>query len=122
MNTKMKLKNILTISLAVLLTACTHPSNSVPIQANDDGYSEYQNPPIDNPSITNTEALAVGAVGVATGYAVGKYANKPRYGETRTVYGKPKASYGKPVVVVNKHYYQGSGSRTKYKSTYRKRK
>ena len=95
MNTKMKLKNILTISLAVLLTACTHPSNSVPIQANDDGYSEYQNPPIDNPSITNTEALAVGAVGVATGYALAKQANNPRYS-------KPNTSYGKPVVVVSK--------------------
>ena len=94
MNTKMKLKNILTvpltISLAVLLTACTHPNNDVPIQSNG-GYSdEYQNAP----PLTNTEALAVGGVGVATGYAVGKYSNKP------------KASYGKPVVVVNNHYYQ----------------
>ena len=99
MNTKMKLKNILTISLAVLLTACTHPNNDVPTQSNGDGYDNqyYQNTPI-----TTTDALTVGAVGVATGYAVGKYANKPRYGETRTVYGKPKASYGKPVVVVNK--------------------
>ena len=94
MNTKMKLKNILTVSLAVFLSACNKPSNSVPIQS-DSGYSDgyqYQNTPITNtPPLTNTEALAVGAVGVATGYAVGKYANKPRY--------------GKPVVVVNKHYY-----------------
>ncbi len=115
MNTKMKLKNILTIVLAVLLSACTHPNNDVPIQSNGDGYDNqyYQNPPI-----TNTEALAVGAVGVATGYAVGKYANKPRYS-------KPNTSYGKPVVVVNKRYYYQSGSnntRTKYKSTFRKRK
>ena len=103
MNTKMKLKNILTISLVVLLSACTHPNNDVPIQSNGDGYDNqyYQNPPI-----TTTDALTVGAVGVATGYAVGKYANKPRYSNPRTVYGKPKASYGKPVVVVNKHYYQ----------------
>ena len=43
--------------------------------------------------------LAVGAVGVATGYGLGKYANKPRYSKPHTV-------YGKPVVVVNKHYYQ----------------
>ena len=87
---------LLTISLAVLLTACTHPNNDVPIQSNGDGYDNqyYQNPPI-----TTTDALAVGAVGVATGYALAKQANKPRYG-------KPKASYGKPVVVVNKHYYQ----------------
>ena len=100
MNTKMKLKNILTvpltISLAVLLTACTHPNNDVPIQSNGDGYDNqyYQNPPI-----TTTDALAVGAVGVATGYALAKQANKPRYS-------KPNASYSKPVVVVNKHYYR----------------
>ena len=95
MNIKMKLKYLLTISLAVLLSACTQPNNDVPIQSNDSSYSdEYQNAPL-----TNTEALAIGATGVATGYAVGKYANKPRYS-------KPKASYGKPVVVVNKHYYQ----------------
>ena len=100
MNTKMKLKNILTvpltISLAVLLTACTHPNNDVPIQSNGDGYDNqyYQNPPI-----ATTDALAVGAVGVATGYALAKQANKPRYS-------KPNASYSKPVVVVNNHYYQ----------------
>ena len=49
MNTKMKLKNILTISLVVLLSACTHPNNDVPTQvANGDGYDNqyYQNPPI----------------------------------------------------------------------------
>ena len=99
MRNNMKIKHLLTISLAVFLSACTHPNNDVPIQSNGDGYDNqyYQNPPI-----TTRDALAVGAVGVATGYAVGKYANKPRYGETRTVYGKPKASYGKPVVVVNK--------------------
>lgn len=96
MNTKTKLKNIITILLVVLLSACTHPNNDVPIQASGDGYDNqyYQNPPI-----TTTDALAVGAVGVATGYALAKQANKPRYS-------KPKASYGKPVVVVNKHYYQ----------------
>ena len=89
----MKLKNILTVSLAVLLTACTHPNDSVPIQSDGGGYNdEYQNQYQNTPPLTNTEALAVGAVGVATGYAVGKYANKPRY--------------SKPVVVLNKHYYQ----------------
>ena len=98
MNIKMKLKHLLTTSLAVLLSACTHPNNDVPIQSNGDGYDNqyYQNPPTNSP-ITNTEALAVGAVGVATGYAVGKYANKPRYS-------KPNTSYSKPVVVVNKYY------------------
>ena len=90
MNIKMKLKLLLTISLAVFLSACNNQNNDVPIQANGDRYeNQYQNPPI-----TNTDAIAVGAVGVATGYALGKYANKP------------KASYSKPVVVVNKHYYQ----------------
>ncbi|MGD4514771.1 hypothetical protein QT738_22910, partial [Xanthomonas citri pv. citri] len=67
--------------------------------------------------LTNTEALAVGAVGVATGYALSKQANKPRYSKSNT-------SYSKPVVVVDKHYYQsgGNNTRTKYKSTFRKRK
>ena len=95
MSIKMKLKHLITISLTVLLSACNHPNNSVPIQDSDSSYSdEYQNAPL-----TNTEALAIGATGVATGYALGKYANKPRYS-------KSKASYGKPVVVSNKHYYQ----------------
>ena len=95
MNIKMKLKHLLTISLAVFLSACHNPSNDVTIQSNGDKYeNQYQNPPI-----TNTDAIAVGAVGVATGYALGKYANKPRYSKSNT-------SYSKPVVVVNKHYYQ----------------
>ena len=97
----MKLKYLLTvpltISLAVFLSACNHQNNSVPIQDSDSSYSdEYQNAPL-----TNTEALAIGATGVATGYALGKYANKPN-----NSYGKPNNGYGKPVVVVNKHYYQ----------------
>ena len=57
MNTKMKLKNILTvpltISLAVLLTACTHPNNDVPIQSNGDGYGNQY---CQNPPITTTDA------------------------------------------------------------------
>ena len=88
----MNVKHLLTISLAVFLSACNNPNSSVPIQSNNDGYNdEYQNQYQNTPTLTNTEALAVGAV---TGYAVGKYANKPNN------------SYGKPVVVVNKHYYQ----------------
>ena len=100
MDIKMTLKHLITISLAVLLSACNPSNNNVPIQSNGDGYDNqhYQNPTTNSP-ITNTDALAVGAVGVATGYALGKYANKPRYY-------KPNKSYGKPVVVVNKHYYQ----------------
>ena len=115
MNIKMKLKHLLTISLAIFLSACNNQNSSVPIQSDSGSYNDeyqYQNTPI-----TNTEALAIGAVGVATGYALAKQANKPRYS-------KPEASYGKPVVVVNKHYYQSGSNttRTKYKSTYRKRK
>ena len=98
MNIKMKIKYLLAISLAVFLSACNNQNSSIPIQSDggyDNGYnSEYQNAPL-----TNTEALAIGATGVATGYTLSKYANKPRYS-------KSKASYGKPVVVVNKHYYQ----------------
>ena len=84
----MNIKHLLTVSLAVFLSACNNPSNSVPIQSDGD---EYQNHYQNTPPLTNTEALTVGAVGVATGYAVGRYANKPRY--------------SKPVVVVNKQYY-----------------
>ena len=77
MNIKMELKYLLTISLAIFLSACNNPNNSVPIQSDSGGYdndynSEYQNAPI-----TNT----------------------PRYS-------KSNKSYGEPVVVVNKHYYQ----------------
>ena len=90
----MNIKHLLTVSLAVLLSACNNSNNDVPIQSNGDGFNnEYQNTPI-----TTTDALTVGAVGVATGYAVGRYTNKPRYS-------KPKANYSKSVVVVNKHYY-----------------
>ena len=96
MNTKMKLKNILTISLAVLLTACNNTSNSVPIQSDGD---EYQNQYQNTPPLTNTEALTVGAVGVATGYAVGRYTNKPK-----ASYSKPNNGYGKPVVRASRRY------------------
>ena len=36
----MKIKHLLIISLAVLLSACTHPNNDVPIQSNGDGYDK----------------------------------------------------------------------------------
>lgn len=110
MNIKMKLKHLLTTSLAVLLSACTHPNNDIPIQSNGeyiDNNNHYQNPPI-----TNTDAIAVGAVGVATGYVLAKQANKPRYS-------KPSTNYSKPVVVVNKHYYQ---SKSKVRVSRYKRK
>ena len=78
----MKLKYLLAISLAVLLSACNNPSNSVPIQSDSD---EYQNQYQNTPPLTNTEALTVGAVGVATGYAVGKhyYQTKPKVSVSR---------------------------------------
>ena len=66
----------LTISLAVFISACNQPSNSVPIQSDSDGY------------------------------ALAKQANKPRYSKPNASYSKPNNGYGKPVVVVNKHYYQ----------------
>ena len=89
----MKIKNVFTISLAVLLSACNNSNDSVPIQS-DSGYSDgYQYQYQNTPPLTNTEALAVGAVGVATGYAVGKYANKPRYSKPNTSYGKPVVGY-----------------------------
>ena len=111
MNIKMKLKYLLTISLAIFLSACNNPNNSIPIQSDSGGYdndynSEYQNAPVTNTPLTNTESLAIGATGVATGYALGKYANTPRYSKSNKSYGKTNTTYGKPVVVVNKHYYQ----------------
>ena len=62
----------LTISLAVLLTACTHPNNHVPIQSNGDGYDNqyYQNPPI-----TTTDASYSKPVVVVNKYY---YQNKPK--------------------------------------------
>ena len=86
----MKIKNVFTISLAVFLSACNQPNSDNPVQSNGD---EYQNQYQNTPPLTNTEALAVGAVGVATGYAVGKYANKPRYSKPNTSYSKPVVGY-----------------------------
>lgn len=94
-----KIKHLLAMSLAVFLSACNNQNSTVPIQSDSGGYSsdyndEYQNTTITNTPLTNTEALAIGATGVATGYALSKYSNKPRYS-------KSNKSYGKPVVVVN---------------------
>lgn len=78
----MKLKYLFTISLAVILSACTHQNNDVPIQSN----GGYDNTDYKNTTITTTDALAVGAVGavgVATGYALAKQANKPRYSKPK---------------------------------------
>lgn len=61
----MKLKNILTvpltISLAVFISACNQPSNSVPIQSNGDGYDNqyYQNPPITTTDASYSKPVVV---------------------------------------------------------------
>ena len=113
----MNIKHLLTVSLAVLLTACNNPSSSVPIQSDGGGYNdEYQNQYKNTPPITATEALAVGAVGVATGYAVGKYANKPK-----ASYSKPNNGYGKPVVVVNKHFYYQTKPKVRVSRRYKRK-
>ena len=101
----MKIKQLLTISLAVILSACTHQNNDVPIQSNGDEYDSqyYQNPPI---TTKDTLAVgAVGAVGVATGYALAKQANKPRYSKPNTSYSKPVVDYyqTKPKVRVSRY-------------------
>ena len=86
MNTKMKLKYLLTISLAVLLSACNQPP---PTQSN-----VYQEPvPIqqDNDEIDASDV----ALGVATGAVVGTVA--------KSAYDKRKTKQ-RQVVVVNKYY------------------
>ena len=100
----------LLLGVVASLTACNQPP---PTQS-----SVYQEPV---PVHTDIEQDDV-ALGVATGYALSKQANKPQYSRPSTSYSKPRTVYGKPTVVVNKHYYQSSGNHTKYKSTYRKRK
>ena len=107
MSIKMKLKHLITISLAVLLSACNQPP---PMQSNTHQKPVSIHTPIqqDNDGIDASDV----ALGVATGAAVGAVA--------KSAYDKRKTKQRK--VVVNKHYYQSSGSRTKYKPTYRKRK
>lgn len=119
MSIKMKLKHLITISLTVLLSACNQPP---PMQSNT-----YQEPvsihtPIHTPVRTPIQQENDGidasdvALGVATGVVVGAVA--------KSSYDKRKAKQ-RQVVVVNKYYYQSgiaTTSRTKYKSTYRKRK
>lgn len=104
----MKIKNVFTISLAVLLSACNQPNDSVPIQSNGDGYdsqyyqNQYQNIPIqqDNDGIDASDV----ALGVATGAVVGAVA--------KSAYDKRKTKQ-RQVVVVNKYYSKPVRSYTK---------
>lgn len=115
MSIKMKLKHLITISLTVLLSACNQPPTT---QSN-----EYKEPvsiqtPVHTPIQQENDGIDASdvALGVATGAVVGAVA--------KSSYDKRKAKQ-RQVVVVNKHYYQsggGNNTRTKYKSTYRKRK
>ena len=90
MNTKMKLKNIITISLVVLLSACNQPPQ---MQSN-----EYKEPvPVHTPIQQDNDGIDASdvALGVATGAIVGTVA-KSAYDKRKT---KPRQ-----VVVVNKYY------------------
>ena len=86
MNIKMKLKHLITISLAVLLSACNQPP---PIQSN-----EYEEPVPIKHEYDGIDAGDV-ALGVATGAVVGAVA--------KSAYDKRKTKR-KQVVVVNKYY------------------
>ena len=90
MSIKMKLKHLITISLAVLLSACNQPP---PMQSN--AYQEHvpAHTPIqqDNDGIDASDV----ALGVATGAVVGAVA--------KSSYDKRKAKQ-RQVVVVNKYY------------------
>ena len=107
MNIKMKLKHLITISLAVLLSACNQPP---PMQSN-----EYKEPvPIqqeydDNDGIDASD-VALGVVATTTGAVVGAVA--------KSAYDKRKTKR-KQVVVVNK-YYNGNSVSSYKKQSFRK--
>ena len=89
MNIKMKLKHLITISLAVLLSACNQP----PVQSN-----EYKEPvPVHTPIQQDNDGIDASdvALGVATGAVVGAVA--------KSAYDKRKTKQ-RQVVVVNKYY------------------
>ena len=90
MNIKMKLKHLITISLAVLLSACNQPP---PTQSN-----VYQEPvPVHTPIQQDNDGIDASdvALGVATGAVVGAVA--------KSAYDKRKTKQ-RQVVVVNKYY------------------
>lgn len=89
MNIKMKLNHLITISLAVLLSAC----NQQPMQTNT-----YKEPvPVNTPIQQDNDGIDAGdvALGVATGAVVGAVA--------KSAYDKRKTKQ-RQVVVVNKYY------------------
>ena len=94
MSIKMKLKHLITISLAVLLSACNQPP---PMQSN-----AYQEPvsiqtPVHTPIQQDNYGIDASdvALGVATGVVVGAVA--------KSAYDKRKTKQ-RQVVVVNKYY------------------
>ena len=90
MNIKMKLKHLLTTSLAVLLSACNQPPQ---MQSN-----EYKEPvPVHTPIQQDNDGIDASdvALGVATGAVVGAVA--------KSAYDKRKTKQ-RQVVVVNKYY------------------
>ena len=89
----MKLKYLFTISLAVLLSACSNPNNDNPVQSN-----EYKEPvPVHTPVQQDNDGIDASdvALGVATGAVVGTVA--------KSAYDKRKTKQ-RQVVVVNKYY------------------
>ena len=94
MSIKMKLKHLITISLAILLSAC---NPSPPMQSN-----EYKEPvsiqtPVHTPIQQDNDGIDASdvALGVATGAVVGAVA--------KSAYDKRKTKQ-RQVVVVNKYY------------------
>ena len=88
----MKLKYLFTISLAVLLSACSNPNNDNPVQSN--GYKEPV--PVHTPVQQDNDGIDASdvALGVATGAVVGTVA--------KSAYDKRKTKQRQ--VVVNKYY------------------
>ena len=111
MNIKMKLKHLITISLAVLLPACNQP----PMQTNT-----YEEPVPIQQEYDYSNGIDAGdvALGVVTGAVVGAVA--------KSAYDKRKTKR-KQVVVVNKYYnskpvqsYTKKSNRTTYSRSKRK--
>ena len=99
MNIKMKLKHLLTTSLAVLLSACNQPP-----QMQSNGYKEPV--PVHTPIQQDNDGIDASdvALGVATGAVVGAVA--------KSAYDKRKTKQ-RQVVVVNKYYSKPVRSYTK---------